>query len=103
MGEGSGSRSALIALLTDLSEGEGLLSLRGLKELACHKLSEFASVSPRSSPLSLKTSADWIWRNFVYFWNKAVTAENWSTSTRSHPPETGRTQRFTCWILHQTG
>lgn len=37
--EGSGCRSALIALLTDLSEGEGLLSLRGLKELACHKLS----------------------------------------------------------------
>lgn len=39
VGERSGSCSVLIALLTDLSAGEGLLSLRGLKELACHKLS----------------------------------------------------------------
>lgn len=39
VGERSGSCSALIALLTDLSVGEGLLSFRGLKELGCHKLS----------------------------------------------------------------
>lgn len=39
VGQTSGSCSALIALLTDLSAGEGLLSPPGLKELACHKLS----------------------------------------------------------------